>query len=747
MRALAIVIAHEVGELPLEVRRRPEGHLVEELASDGADEPLDERVRKRHLRHGLDLPDLQNPEVRPPSMESEQRVVVGAQPLRGGPGTAEHLIEHPADGRSVEDTARRIRESAIAANLLDALDDWNSLRSGLRAGRAAPGKLVDLACAVDADDWRSAVRRAGTDIEKLRTIRDNASGDDLPPSGLILLGRSLAACGDVVAGTEVLKEARTRDPGSFRAAFLLAWRLERLEPPRHREAATLYSLLAALAPREAGAHYHHGRALEALKDFSGALVRWETALALDPETFGFLRDRMATLAVNLARTLRVLPKGKAQVPLSELRRIAAAVPDRADLQRELGLALARVESWEEAAKALRKACEIDRADGLSALNLGLALSHLGDASGAAEAWIELIRRGLPSPELMWRPTGRVGLPLQIAVRDAAGPVDSESRALRQAGLVMWSWMEPEAALLAFDESVARERESAELQCCRGGTLARLGEIGKATEAFERAVEIDPKDPQPRYWLGSLRAFQGDVAGAFAIWEAAFALDPDLTRLGTMLKFVNIDFSDGEPAALAHLVSFSLQMGSADATVRAAVAGEAVRRHPSHIGLRRVHVSACVRAGLDHEALDAHHEIVDLLGGKGAEAAAYMGQMARILAEARDEAVRDPEEAVRVARRAQALLGGQGGEYFLGIALHRAGHHREAVVFLEKAPETFGKGLYLALAREALGHREGARKALAEVEARLKLHRGQKMTLRLTRLTREGAESLGVRLER
>jgi hypothetical protein len=79
VRALAVVVAHEVGELSLEICRGPKGRLVENLASDGSDEPLDGRVRQRHVCHGLDLPDLQDPEIRPPTMEAEQRVVVGAQ--------------------------------------------------------------------------------------------------------------------------------------------------------------------------------------------------------------------------------------------------------------------------------------------------------------------------------------------------------------------------------------------------------------------------------------------------------------------------------------------------------------------------------------------------------------------------------------------------------------------------------------------------------------------------------------------
>lgn len=55
MHAPSIVMALEVIQLAAEVMRIPEGHEIEELSPDRADESLHERMREGDIRHGLDL--------------------------------------------------------------------------------------------------------------------------------------------------------------------------------------------------------------------------------------------------------------------------------------------------------------------------------------------------------------------------------------------------------------------------------------------------------------------------------------------------------------------------------------------------------------------------------------------------------------------------------------------------------------------------------------------------------------------
>lgn len=50
-----IVVITEVLQLPLEISDTPEGNLIQQLSPYGSDQPPDERVRQRDVRHGLDL--------------------------------------------------------------------------------------------------------------------------------------------------------------------------------------------------------------------------------------------------------------------------------------------------------------------------------------------------------------------------------------------------------------------------------------------------------------------------------------------------------------------------------------------------------------------------------------------------------------------------------------------------------------------------------------------------------------------
>jgi len=51
-----------------------EGYLVEILSPDGADESFHEWVRLRHMRHGLDLCDIEYSKIGFPAMEAKHRI-------------------------------------------------------------------------------------------------------------------------------------------------------------------------------------------------------------------------------------------------------------------------------------------------------------------------------------------------------------------------------------------------------------------------------------------------------------------------------------------------------------------------------------------------------------------------------------------------------------------------------------------------------------------------------------------------
>ena len=82
MNTNAIVIVLEVFELALKVVRIPEERVVEVFAPNSPDQSFNEGMRHRGVRHGFDFLDLEDPKVGEPPVESEQRIVIGAEPRR-----------------------------------------------------------------------------------------------------------------------------------------------------------------------------------------------------------------------------------------------------------------------------------------------------------------------------------------------------------------------------------------------------------------------------------------------------------------------------------------------------------------------------------------------------------------------------------------------------------------------------------------------------------------------------------------
>ena len=74
--ACLIVVGRESAELALKIQTSPEQDVIQILSPKGADQPFNKPVRAGDKRYGLDFLDLEDPQVRPPAMESKQWVVV-----------------------------------------------------------------------------------------------------------------------------------------------------------------------------------------------------------------------------------------------------------------------------------------------------------------------------------------------------------------------------------------------------------------------------------------------------------------------------------------------------------------------------------------------------------------------------------------------------------------------------------------------------------------------------------------------
>ena len=79
---MRVVIIRERVQLPRQVNRVPEEHVIEIFAADGANQPFNERMRNRRVRNRIDLFDRADAQVGQPPVEAEQRIMIGANTLR-----------------------------------------------------------------------------------------------------------------------------------------------------------------------------------------------------------------------------------------------------------------------------------------------------------------------------------------------------------------------------------------------------------------------------------------------------------------------------------------------------------------------------------------------------------------------------------------------------------------------------------------------------------------------------------------
>jgi hypothetical protein len=70
--ACPVVVRLELAKLLFQITSIPELHMVKEFSPHRPDQALHEWVGQGHMWHGLDFVDLQNPQVRRPTMRLEQ---------------------------------------------------------------------------------------------------------------------------------------------------------------------------------------------------------------------------------------------------------------------------------------------------------------------------------------------------------------------------------------------------------------------------------------------------------------------------------------------------------------------------------------------------------------------------------------------------------------------------------------------------------------------------------------------------
>ena len=492
------------------------------------------------------------------------------------------------------------------------------------------------------------------------------------------------------------------------------------------------------SPDHARAWKTLGRVRARTGDLAGARDAFDEAIRLTPEdadAYGGLGWALLHFGlpeeakVNLERAVDLNPSfteawvtlGSATLSLEDLPSARSAFeeaarqdPSLSEAHLGIGTALLGLGDMDGAIGPLETSLELNPESAPGWLNLSQARGLKGEIVGAREA----IQRALAiDPRLAGAllnfakahlADSRVELAI-ASLEEALAVTDGPASAWNNLGVAYSTIESFEAAAAAFGRAVTLDPEFDEAHGRRAHALAKLGRFDEAISAAELAVEHS--SPARREaavrMLGSMtrfREFLGElergrellVAGehttAIAHLESALALkpgDPSATQM--------------HGAALA---------GIGDHERAAAILEEAVRSSPTPDASHQL-AGAYLALGRVDNAITVLERAID----SDPDHAMCVDLLASTLATTPDPDARDPERAIRLARRAlelpeEAPWDQANRRLLLGIALYRGGRHEEAERELLQAEAVgeFGDPqawIFLAMVREQLGDHEGA----------------------------------------
>jgi superkiller protein 3 len=222
-------------------------------------------------------------------------------------------------------------------------------------------------------------------------------------------------------------------------------------------------------------------------------------------------------------------------------------------------------------------------------------------------------------------------------------------------------------------------------------LQQQRKLDDAIAAFRKAVELDPKNARAHNNLGGSLLNRGRLDEAFACCKKAIELDPKYRQAHQNLGAIHFKQRrlDEAIACFKNAIELDPQIASAH----------------TYLGV------ALREKGRLNEAIAAYREAVRVQPNS----ALAHNNLAWILATSADVKLRDPDGAVKSAKRAVELAP-KDSTYpsTLGVAYYRAGEFKQAITAMEKSMALRKGGdsnewFFLAMVHWQLGNKDDARK--------------------------------------
>ncbi|HEY8156003.1 MAG TPA: tetratricopeptide repeat protein [Myxococcota bacterium] len=656
---------------------------------------------------------------------------LGAGKLDAAMADTERLLEKEPDDYSVN----LLRATILAdSGKLDEAEaaNYQLKEIGEKSGDPSTAPRACLVPAAFAKDTRK-------DIKKAEELFEECLGKY--PANAFVTSEAMSfydAIGKPERATQLVRAAAEQAPENLSLQAGLA---SRLETTGDSEGAEKVLLAAVESFKSAGAWdlltSYYRRAGESQK----ALDSLEKVIELSGEPSDGLRFVHADLLIdleqldqaeavakeleeptyaNLIRGRIQLERGDAKAALESFEQGIRNWPNNAGARYLAGLAARQLGDFDRAISELREAVRIDNgateaarvlarlhfdrgewADAIKSAHAALrrpggktadtlivgvrsfmAIGQWSDARTTAKALIQLPDgRAAGTAELAGVERAAVGPAEAVAViRKSKLDLTDPANEVVLRALVENSFAADKSAdaLAAIDAALAKHPELASLHELRGYALGRLERTDEAKAELNKALELDPKNAAATGALATLRAREGDRAGAIELYDAAAKL--------------------AEPPAPYSYLAAQLVLAAGDTAGAESRLREVVRLDPGNVGARNDLAWLLAEKGTDLDAalalaeaakrLDPSADVLDTLGWvllKRGEAQAAVESFEQALAK------RPDSPSIR---------------YRLGIALNQAGDKT-------RAREMF----QAALAAGAFPEAEAARRDLAQLEGK------------------------------
>jgi serine/threonine-protein kinase len=349
------------------------------------------------------------------------------------------------------ETAEAVRERAIRADLVAALDDWIL---AAKLGHLDYRRLIEVAQGADPDALRHQLREAlvRDDAEALVRLAKSAEAPGWPATTLELLESGLAGLGKRAEAVALLRRARQQHPTDLWINIRLADLLLDGRASDRQEALGCCMTALTLRSKNARVWLLFTRALRPKGQEDEAIAACREALRLQKD----LPEAHNSLGITLAQ------KGQVDKAIAELREAIRLRKDYPSARGNLGIALAQKGQVDEAIDELREAIRLCKDYPEAHVNLGNALSKKGQIGEAIACYREAIRLRPHNPNAYFN-LGNAYLRL--------GQVDE--------------------AIASYLEALRLRPRFADVHYNLGNARLRLGQLDEAIAEYRHAIELKP----------------------------------------------------------------------------------------------------------------------------------------------------------------------------------------------------------------------------------------------------------------